>query len=401
MIRGPRSRATTLVALGALSSFGPLSLDLYLPALPRVATDFGVSDGTAQLSLSACLVGLAVGQLFAGPLSDRLGRRRPLLIGVAIWAITSLLCALSPTAWALIVLRLIQGLGGAAGLAIARAIVRDLFEGRAIARAFAILALVSGVTPVAAPILGSQLLPLTGWRGLFWILAGIGAILVWLAWWALPESLAPELRHAGGVRQIGRAARVVGTDRGFLGAAGVQALAGAVLFTYIAMSSFVLQQQFGLSAREFGAAFATNSVGIVLFGLITAFALRRFDERRVLGVSASVMATASLLLLLAIRLDAPLLLTLAPLFVAVATIGSTMPTASALALMDQARNAGTASALLGAAQYLIGAVAGPLASSGGASGTAMATAMAIAACGGVVVFATVTRGRARPAAPLA
>lgn len=394
-----RSRAATLLLLGGLSSFGPLSMDLYLPALPRVATDLSAGDDITQLSLSACLVGLALGQLVAGPLSDRWGRRRPLLVGVSGWALASLCCAVAPDVWSLVILRLAQGLAGAAGLAIARAIVRDLYDGAEVARVFALLALVTGATPVLAPLLGSQLLRVVSWRGVFVVLAGIGALLVWGAWWGLPESLPAHRRHTGGVRQLAVALREVSGDRTFAGAAIVLAAGGAVLFSYISMSTFVLQRQFSLSPVQFGLVFATNSVGLVATGLLTANALRRWSPRRVLGTGLAVQLLGAAALGAAVLVQAPLAVVLPPLFVMVACVGAVFPTSTGLALQGHARNAGTASALLGTAQYLVGSLAGPLASSGGASAGAMSLTMLLGAVVAAGAFVVVLGRPARRSEP--
>jgi MFS transporter, DHA1 family, multidrug resistance protein len=398
-----RSRAVTLIVLGGLSSFGPLSMDLYLPALPKVATDLGAADNITQLSLSACLIGLALGQLIAGPLSDRWGRRKPLLIGVTGWALASLCCAVAPEIWSLIVLRLVQGLAGAAGLAVARAIVRDLYEGSEVARIFALLSLVSGATPVLAPLLGSQLLRVMSWRGLFVVLGAIGGVLVWGAWWGLAESLPVDRRHTGGMRQLGGALREVSGDRTFAGAAIVLSAGGAVLFTYISLSTFVLQRQFSLTPVQFGLVFASNSVGIVSAGLVTAFSLRRWLPRQVLATGLTVMLLSTVALCVAVLADAPLPAVLVPLFLAVASVGTVFPTSTGLALQEHARNAGTASALLGAAQFLVGALAGPLASSGGASAGAMSLTMLLGALVASGVFVTVLNRseRRQPRTPLA
>ena len=216
--RSEGSPRALLVLLGALSAFGPLSMDLYLPALPEVAGDLDAGQSAVQLTLSAVAVGLAVGQLVAGPLSDRFGRRGPLLMGVAAWALASLLCAASPTVWVLVAIRLLQGLGGAAGIGLARAIVRDRYEGTESARVFAVLASIGGAAPVLAPVLGGQLLKVTDWRGLFVVLAGIGVIMLAAAAWRLPETLPPGQRVTGGVRATLRNGRTLLGHRAFVAA---------------------------------------------------------------------------------------------------------------------------------------------------------------------------------------
>src|SRR5215218_10894005 len=193
-----RPPARTVVVLGMLSMFGPLSLDLYLPALPELADDLNASASAAQLSITACLVGLAVGQLVAGPLSDRLGRKRPLMIGLLAYLLASVACALAPTATVLIALRLIQGLGGAAGIVISRAIARDLYSGSALMIFFSRLLLIAGLAPVLAPILGGQLSRIMSWRGIFGVLAGFGAALLLAGWLGLKETLPPARRIVGG-----------------------------------------------------------------------------------------------------------------------------------------------------------------------------------------------------------
>src|SRR5437764_8777664 len=197
--RSPR-RAWLVFILGALSAFGPLSIDMYLPALPSLSRDFGTGASHAQLTLSACLLGLALGQVIAGPLSDELGRRRPLLVGLAAYALASLLSVVAPSVYVLVALRFIQGLAGAAGIVIARAVVRDLHSGVAAARFFSLLMLVNGLAPILAPIFGGLLLRFTSWRGVFIVLAIIGVLLLLASTFGLSETLPPAQRQQGGMR---------------------------------------------------------------------------------------------------------------------------------------------------------------------------------------------------------
>src|SRR5690349_20221872 len=243
-VRVPPGR---VLALGGLSALGPLSLDLYLPALPTLTADLGAGEAAGQLSLSLCMVGLAVGQLLVGPLTDRVGRRVPLLVGLAVFALSAGLCALTPSIGVLLALRLVAGLAGVAGIVIARAMVRDLYAGTQMARVIALITLVLGVAPIGAPLLGGLLLTVTSWRGVFVALAVLGhLVLVGAA--SLGETLPADRRHGGGLLATGRALRSVLTDRTFL----LPALVGAVgvcgMFVYIAMASFVLQGGYGLSA---------------------------------------------------------------------------------------------------------------------------------------------------------
>lgn len=258
-------------------------MDLYLPALPALSRDLSASTSAAQLTLTACLVGLGAGQLLSGPLSDRFGRRRPLMIGVSIYAVASLLCAFAPNVSALYALRLLQGLAGATGIVIARAVVRDLYDGREAAHFFALLMLVNGSAPVLAPVIGGQLVRFTSWRGLFVVLAGVGVALA-LATLALPETLPVQRRHAGRLRGVFAARVPVLRDARFLGYALVCGLGFAALFAYIAASPFVLQDIAGLSPQLFSLVFAANAIGIVVVGQVTGRLVHRVPLHRLLVV---------------------------------------------------------------------------------------------------------------------
>ena len=229
-----------VLLIGALSAFAPLSIDMYLPGLPAIATELGASPAEVQLTLTACLIGLALGQLVSGPLSDTYGRRRPLLVGLALYTVASLLCAAAPTVWTLVAARLLQGLGGAAGIVIARAVVRDHYSGSAAARFFALTMLVNGLAPILAPIIGGQLLLITTWQGIFLVLAGIGAILFLVAALRLAESLPPERRRSGRLGDVARSYRGLLGDRGFMSYVLASALAFAAMFAYISASPFVV-----------------------------------------------------------------------------------------------------------------------------------------------------------------
>jgi MFS transporter, DHA1 family, multidrug resistance protein len=390
--RRPPSKAVTIAVIGALSSFGPLSLDLYLPALPRVAHDLGAPDSLTQLSVSACLVGLAVGQLVVGPLSDRYGRRGLLLAGVAVWAVTALACAAAPDVWTLVGLRFVQGFGGAAGLVIARAVIRDLFDGAEMTRAYGLVSLVGSVAPAVAPVAGGGLLHITSWRGLFVVLALVGSALLVTAWVALPESLPADRRRRGGARQIASAVRELSADRLFVGSGAVLGLGSAVLFTYISLSSFVLQQEFGLTPGTFSAVFAGNSIGILVAGWVTVALLRRHSPRWTLGCGLAVMLAGSATLSASIVAGWGLWAVLPPLLVTIGSVGFILPTTTGLALLGRTRDTGTASALLGSTQFLAGAAAGPLVTLAGASGTAMGVGMVIFAVAAAAAYGFVVVG---------
>ncbi|MCL2781156.1 MAG: multidrug effflux MFS transporter [Actinomycetia bacterium] len=371
-----------LITLAALAAFGPLSLDVYLPSLPRIADQFGASDGATALSVSGCMVGLAVGQLVAGPLSDRFGRRRPLLIGLIAFMVASVLCAVAPSLWFLIVVRVAQGLAGATGLVIGRAVVRDLAPAGQLAYIFSILALVGGIAPVVAPLLGAALLRVMPWRGVFGVLAAIAAAITALVLVFLRESLPPERRHAGGLRAVRASLSTLARDRAFVGAMFVVGFGSAAMFTYISLSSFVLQDHYGLSATGFSAVFAGNGIALAMAGWVNAVAVRRMGvaPRTMIGVAVAIMLVADAALITAAVGGLALWLLLAALFVAIGVTGLIFPNGSAIGLAGHGSHAGTASALLGALQFVFGATAGPVASSFGVSATSMAVAMTAWAC---------------------
>ena len=389
-----------LIVLGALSAFGPLSMDLYLPALPQVRADLGSTETLAQLTLSACMVGLALGQLVLGPVSDRYGRRTPLLIGVGAYAVSSLACAFAGDIGLLIILRLLQGLAGGAGIVIARAIVRDRCDTAAAARVFSLLMLVTGAAPILAPVLGGQLLRFTHWEGTFVALAVVGCALLVAALWAVPESLPPRLRTRGGIRESRHQLAIVLQDRRFVAFAAVLALGSGMLFSYIVMSPFVLQDEYGLSAQSFSFIFAANSVGLILAGSLSARLVRLFGPAPTLtlGLTAGLTSAAALAASAALGMSLAVLLPL--LFITVSTVSLIMPASTALALSAHQSRAGAASGLLGLAQFGLGGVIGPLVSAGGVTAVLMTASMAGAVLAAFVVrLAVAFASRTQRAAP--
>ncbi|WP_028925186.1 multidrug effflux MFS transporter [Pseudonocardia acaciae] len=372
-----RRGAGPVLLLGSLSAFAPMSIDLYLPALPTLAGRFGVGESDIQLTLTACLAGLAVGQLLAGPCSDALGRRGPLLAGLAVYVAASLGCAVAPTAGALTGLRLVQGLAGAAGVVIARAIVRDLYSGVEMARFLSLLMLVNGMAPILAPVLGGQLLRVLPWQGLFVVLAGYGlALLVSAAFW-LRETLPPSARHRDG---LGAALRAMGgllVERRFAGYVLAGSLSAATLFCYIGASPFVLQEIYRLSPQGFGLVFAANGLGIVLLGQLNRALVHRVSPRRMCLAGAGLAVLGGAEMLVAALAGLPLPAVLVGMFAVVASGGLLGPNTTALALSGRPR-AGSASAVLGTVQFLGGAAAAPLA---GALYTGTAVPLAALMCG--------------------
>jgi len=371
----PRVGPAVVVVLGALSAFGPLSLDLYLPGLPELADGLHASASAAQLTLTACLLGLATGQLLSGPWSDAVGRRRPLLIGVAAYVAASLACAVAPSALTLIGLRFVQGLAGAAGIVVSRAVVRDLRSGAAAARLFAGLLLVNGLAPILSPVVGGQLLHHTDWRGLFVVLAVIGALIFAGTVLFVPESHPVALRRPGGLAATWAVFGGLLRQRRFVGCTLASGLAFAAMFAYIAGSPFVLQDIYHLSPAQFSAVFAVNAIGIIAAGQVSSRLIARLGPRRVLGGGLLTGAVGGVGLLAVVLLGGIGLAGILPaLFLVVSSVGIVFPSGTAIALEGHPSTAGSASALLGLAQYAVGAVSAPLV---GVAGTATALPMAI------------------------
>ncbi|MFF8372894.1 multidrug effflux MFS transporter [Streptomyces lydicus] len=363
----PSSRRTGLLVtlvLGGLTAVPPLSMDMYLPALPQVTAVLHSPAATVQLTLTTCLAGMALGQMIVGPMSDKWGRRRPLLAGMVIYVLATALCALATDAEVLIAFRLLQGLAGAAGIVIARAVVRDLYDGVAMARFFSTLMLISGVAPVVAPLIGGQILQITDWRGVFVVLTAVGLALTALVWRTLDETLPPERRHPGGLGEALRTMRDLLADRVFSGYLLVGAFAFAALFAYISASPFVIQEIYGASPQVFSLLFGINSVGLVAVGQLNGKVLvGRVRLDKVLGTGLAVTALAATALLLmgsGLFGHVGLVPMAAGLFVLMASMGLVMPSTNTLALLRTPHAAGSASALLGTSTFLLGSVASPL-----------------------------------------
>ncbi|MEU1674851.1 multidrug effflux MFS transporter [Streptomyces roseifaciens] len=386
-IAGARAaRATGLVVtlvLGGLTALPPLSMDMYLPALPEVTGALRSPAATVQLTLTACLLGMALGQLVVGPMSDKWGRRRPLLAGMAVYVVATAACALAPNAGLLIGFRLVQGLAGAAGIVIARAVVRDLYDGVAMARFFSTLMLISGVAPVVAPLIGGQILRLTDWRGVFVVLTAVGLLLTLAVWRFLHETLPPERRQAGGLGATLRAMGALLSDRVFTGYMLAGGFAFAALFAYISASPFVVQDIYGASPQTFSLLFGLNSVGLVLVGQINGKLLVgrvSLDKALAVGLVVIALAAAALLLMASgVFGKAGLAPIAGGLFVLMSAMGLAMPNTNAQALMRSRDAAGSASALLGTSTFLLGALASPLVGIAG-EGTAVPMAVVQLVC---------------------
>lgn len=361
------NRLVYAITLGLLAALGPLCIDLYLPALPELARDLQTSTATAQLSLTAGLLGLGAGQLLFGPMSDKFGRLRPLTLSLVLLFIASVGCALAQDIHQLLLARLFEGLAGAGGAVLSRAVARDMYSGHELTRFFALLMLVNGLAPIGAPVLGGALMTLLNWRGIFLVLGATALLLILLARWKLHETLPPERRSQGSVFSAWAALGQVVTHRPFMGFCLTQAFMMSGMFAYIGASPFVLQQIYGLSPQAFSFCFAANGIGLMIASQTSARLCPLWGEYRVLKGGLTLAFVASSLLLLAGLTAAPLPLVLVALFFTIASNGVIATTASSLAMQSQGHRAGSASAVIGVCMFSFGAVSVPITGLGGTS----------------------------------
>ncbi|SJZ37795.1 MFS transporter, DHA1 family, bicyclomycin/chloramphenicol resistance protein [Marinactinospora thermotolerans DSM 45154] len=399
----PRSRrfvALLVAVLGMLSATSSLATDLYLPAFPQISADLGASEAQIHLTLTAMMIGLALGQLMIGPLSDMWGRRLPLLVGVGVFTLTSFLCVVAPSAEALTVIRFVQGLAASAGAVISRAVVRDAFDGDAAARFFSRLVLISGIAPLIGPVIGGQLLLLGSWHVIFAALGTAGLVSLVLVFFGMPESLPKSERRpqrlSVTVSSFGRLLR----DPAFMLPALTMALSFAMSFTYISTFSFVSQSQFGASAQQFSLVFALNTLGMVLGSQVNAALIGRMHaSRRLTTGLVGALTSVVLLALLDVSGNATLVTSSVVLFAMMFFTGLVSPNATSMAISSQPSSlAGTSSALVGALQFgigsglasLAGVISGGHATLGGMIVIMLATAVAAA----LSFLCALLRGRA-------
>jgi len=387
-----RSRLKLVLVLGSLIALGPLTIDLYLPALPSITQDLMTTEAAVQLTLTGTLLGVAMGQLVVGPLSDAFGRRTPLLVGVAVHVLASLLCMLAPTVEVLGGLRVLQGLGAAAASVTAMAVVRDRYTGIAAATVLSRLMLVLGAAPVLAPTLGGEILRYTDWRGVFGVLAAIGVVLVIVAAFALEETLPAERRRSGRFVGTLRTYRGLLRDRTYVGLILVAGLSMSALFAYVSGSSFILQDQYGLDEQQFGLAFGAGAVGLIGATQLNPRLLRTLQPQQVLTRSLVAGLAFSLVLLATASTGfGGLPGLLLPLWAVLATVGLAMPNTPALALSRHGEAAGTAAALLGATQFGVAALTAPFVGVLGNDGRAMALVVTAGMAGALAVLLLVVR----------
>jgi DHA1 family bicyclomycin/chloramphenicol resistance-like MFS transporter len=375
---GPASHRTLAVTLGAMSAFGPFAIDMYLPAFPRIAQDLGTTTARVQITLAIFLLGLAVGQVFWGTLSDHWGRRKPLLLGCLLFSAMAVVCAVAPSIRVLIAARFLMGVGGSAGVVVGRAIVRDLFEQHEAARFYSMMMIIGGIGPIISPFLGGLLLTYFDWHGIFWAVAGFGGLCLAAVASNVAETLPPGGRVRGHLGDVARAYGRVLANRRFLAPALAIGCTSGILFTYISNASFIFIEYFGVPVHLFGVLFATNAIGLYVGGQSNRWLLRRFTSEQLLhaGLWLSLSGGAVLVVCATTHWGGfPLLF--AVLFVCLSSLGIVFPNATATALQPFAADAGSASALLGICQFILGAAGGALVSVFH-NGTALPMALQIA-----------------------
>ena len=387
-----------VLILGALSAFGPLAIDFYLPAFPAMAQAFATDEKHVQATLAAYFLGLSIGQLAYGPVADRFGRRLPLMFGVTLFTLASLACAYAPNLDTLVLARFVQALGGCAGMVLSRAIVSDKCDPVASAKVFSQLMLVMGLAPILAPMLGGVLVNLAGWQSIFLTLSLFSAGCLLAVSLGLPESLPehiPRQPLSGALRQYLRLL----ADRAFLGHALTGGIAIAGMFAYIAGSPFVFIKLYGVPAEHYGWLFGTNAAGFILVAQVNARLLARRGPAFLLARAVWLYLVAGLVLLgVAALRPAQLWPLLIPLFICIASLGCIIPNASACAMSGQGARAGSASALIGCVQFSVAAGAAALVGLLH-DGSAVPMAMVISLCGALVVSVALLTRRLQAKAP--
>ncbi len=377
--------------MGAMAALGAMTVDMYLPSLPDVAADLGTSDAAAQFTISGVLIGAALGQIVVGPLSDRFGRRRPALIGLAIHVVASLLCMIVPAIGPLILLRMLQGVGNSAASITAMAVIRDRLTGGPAARVLSRLMLVIGLAPLLAPTLGGLIAGAAGWRAVFGVLAALGLALAVVVWRFLPETLPPERRATEGLGGALRGYRSLLADRHFVALAVLPGLAMGALISYVAGSPFVLRVGYGLSENQFALIFALNGIGLVLGAQVNAALVRRVAPIRIVRVALPITLVLALALFaVAVTGAGGLLGILIPLWLLLSVLGLIPPNASAMALGRHGERAGTAAALIGAMQAGVAGLISPLVGALGGDAVAMAIAVLVSVASAFAVLAIAT-----------
>ncbi|MGF9661460.1 multidrug effflux MFS transporter [Arthrobacter crystallopoietes] len=381
-----------VAALGILSAVSPLATDMYLASMPAMADYFGTSASAVQLTLTAYMVGMAVGQFLLGPISDVLGRHRLMVAGNVLFLLSSVAVILVPTIEAVMALRILQGLSGAAGVVIARAVVTDIASGRRAAKLFSVLAMITSLAPVVAPLLGGVIASVAPWQAVFWVLAGFGLVMLACTVFVVPETLPRAKRHRGGLAAVAANSWKVLRTPSFMAYALAFGFAFSTLFSYISASAFVVQNVLGFSALGYSLVFAANAAGSIVAAIVNTRLVDRIDPGRILRtaiVAMFLVNAAGLALVLAGITGWP---TLLHLFASQACLGFIFGNATALAQGRVPERAGAGSAVLGLLQFVLGGIASPLTGLAGQH-TAVPMALSMAVCSALALAAALTARR--------
>ncbi|MDA8438858.1 MAG: multidrug effflux MFS transporter [Propionibacterium sp.] len=368
-VAGPAGPPVAAVLIGTIAlqtAVPPFATDMYTPAFPRVTADLATTASLVGLTLTAFFLGFAAGQLAGGPWSDQRGRRLPLIVGGLVCLLGAAGCALAPTIWVLVAARVVQGAGGGIASAVARAVIVDVARGDQLARLMSVLQALGGLAPMIAPVIGALVITVFGWREVFWSLTGLGALMVLTAAWFVPESLAPERRHGGGLRRslsgVGEVLRV----RSFVGFTLVQSFASFTMLAYVANAAYVLQDMKGMGPIPYSLFFASTALAQVLLSLVNARLIGRFRPRAMIAVGLSTSTAGVAALMLGVLLwHTPLVLTCLGFLTIMASMAFIYGNAGALGAMRVTHVAGAAAAVQGVGGALANAISAPLASSGG------------------------------------
>ncbi|WP_407443831.1 multidrug effflux MFS transporter [Rhodococcus sp. (in: high G+C Gram-positive bacteria)] len=383
--------AKLIAVLALLAAVAPLAIDMYLPAFPEMAEEFDTSASAIQLTLTTFLLGMAIGQLVFGPLSDRFGRRPLLLVGTLACAAFSAASALAPTIELLAGARFVQGFAGAAGIVLGRAVIADRAEGVAAAKLFSLLVVINAVAPIIAPLVGGVIVTNAGWRAVYWVLAGLSVLMFVAVLLLVPETHPVERRTQGGASAMLRDAREVLRNRRYVGYTLAYAFAFGVMFAYISASPFVLQNVHGMSTGWYTVAFTANAIGLVIGSIANDNIVRRIGSGRTLLIGLTILASMSVLMLINSLAGPAMWVTLILLWCTMSSLGLIIANATTLALGQAQRAAGTGSALLGALQFLLAAAIAPLVGIGGEdTAVPMAVAMVVS---GVIALGAMTLAR--------
>ncbi|MED4040117.1 MULTISPECIES: multidrug effflux MFS transporter [Niallia] len=348
------------ILLAVFSAIGPFTIDMYLASFPDMMDFFEAKASMVQASLTSCILGVAFGQIIMGALSDVHGRRKPLLISMIVYALSSFACAFAPNITVFIILRFIQGFSGAAGIVISRAIVRDLYSGIELTKFFSLLTVIGNLAPLIAPLAGSAVISFTSWVGIFIFLGFFGIILSIITTWKIKESLPSEQRVSSNFKGLLRNFKDLLQDRNFMGYALVQGILFSGVFAYISGASFIYQNIYGVTPQVFSMLFALNGISLILGAQVVKFLAGRIKEDSILLIGLVLALMSGTFVLIGVFLHGPLLMLVIPLFLLNAAVGITGPTSFTLAMDSQGHIAGSAAALLGVMPTLLGAVTSPL-----------------------------------------